>query len=304
MMYHHSLAAQQILQRALGMANRQHSDEQIVKNAGLNRTKSVVQRFRTADLQGHLVETDNLMLGYRVAEMLWNYLDKMGFIKEAFHAAPTSDFSWTDRFVATALNAFYRVDESETVSWHEHRGFKGKYFCYKPSFRSPNHILKTRMEIQLANGECFKITEQQATKNDPTKASTEQSAGFGFSKSERLWFFLKEQSHDQPHDQPRIFCFDKIDTSFGKVTRLWGHVLESDKRYGGSVYKFNVSLIAREIDEALWKDVYPNKPYNEEEQIDNIPFDEAAARQNAGSRVIFDLELLKYIQPDIMKQRR
>jgi hypothetical protein len=295
MMFDHSLAAQEILQEALRVANRQYSDAEIALNGGLDRAKATVQRFRTADLKAHLAKTDNLMLGYRVAERLWNYLDKLGFIKRALQDRQASGLR-PDRLAANVMNAFYNVEESETLSWHDDMGLDGEYFCYKPSFRSPGNILKTRMIIHLADGEYFKISEKQASRTDSVRASEEQSTGFGFSKSERLWFFLKEQSRDQP----RIFCFNQMDTSFGKVTRLKGHILESDKRYGNEVYKFRVGLIAKETDEVLWKLAHRDEHYDEEAQIDNVPFEDAVARQNAGSRVIFDLQLLKYIEPEII----
>lgn len=298
MMFDHSLAAQQILQEALCIANREYSDAEIALNGGLDRTKATVQRFRTADLKAHLAKTDNLMLDYRVAERLWNYLDKLGFIKRALRDRPAFGLQ-TERLAANVMSSFYNAEESETSSWHDNRGLDGQYFCYKPSFRSPGNLLKTSVIIHLADGEYFEISEKQASKTDFARASSENSDGFGFSKSERLWFFLKERSCEQP----RIFCFDKkLDASFGKITRMSGYVLESDKRYGDGVYKFKIGLIAREADEALWEHIHPDEPYNEEAQIDNVPFEDAFARQNTGRRVIFDLELLKYIEPDIIRQ--
>jgi hypothetical protein len=298
-MFDHSLAAYEILQAALRKANKQYSDAHIADHgnceASLGVSKATVLRFRKANLKEYIDNHDNFPLAYRAAEKLWNYLEMQGFVKQAFRERPSisDNGPQTKELVAIATSAFYNVDEIEISNWHDNMELNGKYFCYKRSFRSVGNILKTAMTFKLAEAKYFEISERQASKSGP-RASQEQSSGFGFSRSERLWLFLKEESRHQP----RIFCFNQKDTSNGKVTHLKGYVLESDKRYGDGVHQFRVGLIAAETDEKLWEIVYPDEPYDEEAQIDNVPFEDALARQNLGRRVIFDQYLLQHIKPD------
>jgi len=293
MMYHHTPQYQVLLQKALLEKARGKSDERIALEGGLGCSKMTVQRFRKAE---NLERRQRLMLHYDVASKMWNYCrDEIELIIER-RKAGDEFYKHTERLAADAMIAFYYVNPEQTRRWKDHDGLKTEYFCYKPSFRRPGQVVKSLWKIDIVNGQYFKISEDQADGGKPgIHKSTEHSDGFGFSKSGRLWFFLMEQSREQP----RVFCFHKRDIDHaGRISRLIGYVVESDKRYSGGVFTFKVGLSWRGFDEELWKENFSEKPYNHQEQIDNVPLPngDKLYTEIGDRRIIFDSDVLKYIR--------
>lgn len=294
MMYHHTPQYQLVLQKALLKKFGSLSDERIAREGGLGCSKMTVQRFRTANLE----KSQRLMLHYDVATRLWNYCREE--VEDLITQRKAGDdfYKHTERLAADALMGFYYAHPEQTRRWIKPEGLQKKYFCYKPSFRRPGQVVKSRITIDLADGQYFKVEEQQADGGKPgVQKSTEHSKGFGFSKSGRLWFHLMEESREQP----RVFCFHKRDIDHdGHISRLSGYVVESDRRYSGGVFTFKVGLTSQSWDNALWLQEFPGEPYNPGEQTDNVPAPEKGIVTYVDNRrVIFDRDTLAYIKSDV-----
>ncbi|MGE4046259.1 MAG: hypothetical protein AB7F35_15490 [Acetobacteraceae bacterium] len=297
MMYHHTPQYQVLLQKALREKARGRSDERIATDGGLGCSKMTVQRFRTAK---NLESRQRLMLHYDVAVKLWNFCRRE--LEDIIRRREAGDdfYKHAERLAADAMMAFYYAHPDQTRRWAHQDGLQTEYLCYKPSFRRPGQVVKSRFTIDIVNDQYFKVVEDQADGGKPgIQKSTEHSEGFGFSKSGRLWFFLMEQSREQP----RVFCFHKRDIDAdGSITRLIGYVMESDKRYSGGVFTFKVGLTSRDWDVKLWEQFCPGELYQPDNQIDNVPIPKVdLITQMDDRRVIFDADTLKYIKPDVLK---
>jgi len=202
------------------------------------------------------------------------------------------------RFAANALSAFYSAHESQVRKWKDD-GLQEDYFCYKPSFRLPGNVVKSHMHLRLAHGEYFELEERQDSKSGITSDAGERSDGFVISKSERLWMVLREEIKQQP----RLFCFYRAEPAkTEKIVRLYGFLIESDKKFTGNVYRFKVALVSVETEREMWIREHPRETFDLEEQIDNIPFTEAAKERNPSiHRVLLDPQAIAYIKPDVVR---
>ena len=333
MMYLHTPEYQLVLQAAVQLRHRQETDEAIARHSGIgDGRKMIIQRFRTAklitlqrgtELAGEVDQSalppetsdedveplhegsdersharrprHTLRLDYPVALKLWNYCSKE--VKTVVEER-TDLLGHSERLAANAINSFYRVHESETIGWIEWQLLQEEYFCYKPAFRASGYVVKSHMRFCSMNDEYLEVTEHQVGREDDGWEGAEESSGFAFSKSERLWLFLREQSRDQP----RIFCFHNKDVDAeGRIARLEGHVLESDKRYDRGVFMFKVGLVSVRRDQEIWRHEYPGFPYSLDEQTDTVRIPlTTTSRRRASRRVVFDQRILDYVRPGIL----
>ena len=77
----------------------------------------------------------------------------------------------------------------------EQAGIGGNFFCYKPSFRRKGFVVKSLITIEPVPGNFFRVFEKQRTSGMfemDRQAILEQSDGFGFVKSNRVWIFLRD----------------------------------------------------------------------------------------------------------------
>jgi hypothetical protein len=302
MAYHHDLESQLILQTALIEANRRYSDEEIARNAGLNRGRMTVYRFRTEDLDEYHTEHDRLKLDAPVAERLWRYLDNLGYMKSAAQGSNGYN-NRAERLAVKAMKGFYNASDDETRKWMDEWGLQSRYFCYKPSFRRPGNIVKSKFEIELKDNDYLHATNTQYDTVSPRALrSFEQSKGFGFSKTGRLWFFLSEQMRQQP----RIFCIHKYDIDEqNRICLMIGYVVESDRRFTSGVFKFRIGLVSIHRDQAQWDHQFPDDPYNPEDQVGNFAVPRTDRRTDSqddrkkDNRVMFDEEIVNYLKPDL-----
>jgi hypothetical protein len=303
MAYHHDLESQIILQQALIEANRRYSDEEIARNAGLNRGRMTAYRFRTEDLETYFADHDRLKLDAPVAERLWNYLDRLGYLKSVAQGSNGYNIR-AERLAVRAMKGFYNASDDETRKWFDEWGLQSTYFCYKPSFRRPGNIVKSKFEIELKdNSYLHAVDTQYDTVNPRALRSFEQSKGFGFSKTGRLWFYLSEQMRQQP----RVFCFHKYDIDDqNRICLMIGYVVESDRRYTSGVFKFRVGLASVHRDQSQWEDQFADEPYNPEAQVGNFALpkpdrktDNPDDPRKKDAKVIFDGDIVSYLRSDL-----
>jgi hypothetical protein len=334
MMYLHTPEYQLVLLAAVQLRHRQETDEAIARHSGIG-TKMTIQRFRKAklimaprgmepadeanqpappELPGEAgteappparrsrrarPQPRTLRLDYPVALKLWNYCrqEVKAVVQDRMDL-----LGHTERFGANAVNSFYRVHESETIGWIERQLLQEEYFCYKPAFRASGYVVKSYMRFCPMNGEYLEVTERQVGREDDGWGVAEESLGFAFSKSERLWLFLREKSHDQP----RIFCFYRKDVDAeGRIARLEGYLMESDKRYDSGVHMFRVGLVSVRRDQEIWRHEYPNSRYSLDEQTDAVrllSINTAVRRDKR--RVVFDQRILDYVRPSVLMGER
>jgi hypothetical protein len=335
MMYLHTPEYQLVLQAAVQLRHLRETDEEIALHSGVG-SKMTIWRFRTAKLvmlkegwepgeeaaqpalsnvPGADIEPPaegnseanpqgrrrprTLRLDYPVASNLWKYCSKeiRTVVQERIDL-----LGHTERLAANAINSFYRVHENQTIDWTEHQKLQEEYFCYKPAFREPGYVLKSHMRFCPMNDEYLEVSEKQVARDDDGGDSSEESLGFAFSKSERLWLFLREKSHDQP----RVFCFYRKDVDAeGRIARLEGYLLESDKRYDRGVNMFRVGLVSVRRDQEIWRHEYPGSPYSLDEQTDMVPIPPInAVWHGEKRRVVFDQRILDYVRPSILTKPR
>lgn len=276
------------------------SDQEIVFNSGMDRGKSTVWRFRNEKDLEALWSNGKLGLDPGPADKLWNYLWHKGCIERVLQK--NGEFlQFRERVAANAISAFYAAQESETRAWQEKDGLQEAYFCCKPSFRKPGHIVKTRFEFTPRYGEFFEVKEHQDSRATTSGDAGEDSHGFAISKSGRLWIFLREVSKEQP----RIFCFKRTDPSRDHLCRLYGYLMESDRKFGNDVYRWKVGLASEQIDKLLWCDQHNSGDYIWENQVDNIPYTERAKEKKAPNEdICLDEYIVDYIKSDVYDYER
>jgi hypothetical protein len=140
------------------------------------------------------------------------------------------------------------------------KGIQGLFYGYKKAFRLSNFVTKSLFRVQAITDDHVVVQEYQRSSGKydaDLRPSEERSEGYGFSKSDKLWFFLRE--HD--FEQPRIFCFsefkDSLVSSDSKtqhtknsevITSLFGHCLESSRKFKDDVF-YSKAMLTRLSDD-------------------------------------------------------
>jgi len=315
MQYQHTLGCQQVLQQAIRERRREPLREtrghaftwsEIADQLGMPQQRSTLIRFDSVELPDHLRDSGRLFLNYGLAQKLWQLL-----AKEVQIVLKNGNFKlFSDDLTANAISWRYRIHESQIdeltrSGLTKKDGAEVLYWCYKASFRKKGHIVKSELGISKNYADHFDVIErQESTLERRVNLLNEQSAGFAISKSRKLWMFLKEVDAEQP----RIFCLNTIDvsddlessyrgrkaTSGGrKVTRMFGRLIESDKKFGNGLFTFKVALVRAEIETKEWRD--PPRSYDPDKQINNFPRTLAAreAYNDAELRIIDEI----YVDP-------
>jgi len=301
MKYFHNARHQIILQRALvkfsaeasltdpmTLEEARYSDRRLIHALGLRGGDGALKVFRTAklstltltDLENTLLEdVDWKIAKMKLAEPLWEYLRERGYIRDAIASeqAPLKKKDlFSQREAASTMMAMYgaRETDNRNVAFSHLVGSDGKkeWVCYKFATRRRGYVLKSRFTIQLVHNEYFAITEEQRSSGRSESAGEyhEDSSGFGFVKSGRLWCYLREEKHDQP----RFFCFWKIDKADFSSAPLPGYVVESDEEFTPGQYMLPVVLVDPDLDRKLWENSVDDLPYDNDEHIDTFPFTE------------------------------
>lgn len=227
----------------------------------------------------------------KVALVLWNDLYKRGHIKPALDAFPkvlTTKTAFTRSEAASTLGSFYGAHDSQIhkfVSLGLGGNGSESWFCYKRSFLKPGYVLKSRMAI-TGKRDHFSLYEKQiaATVHEGTEVSEEEeSTGFAFSKSHRLWCFLREEQAEQP----RIFCFhklvsppysspDDLQANFGirerRLIVLLGHMIETGMVHHHGFFSSPVALTLPRYEAHLWTERKNGRPFDLNGQINIHPF--------------------------------
>ena len=315
MQYQNSRVFQWLLQAALRLAaeSKGYSDQAIASAADLKSKQSTIYRFRQADLKvdlSHSVSDDELgglegrFLNRQDAKRLWDHLSRVGLIEQAVSRAGISKIDlYSHRETANALMAFYGSHESQVARFIR-QGIEGTYFCFKPSFRKTGFVVKSRFEIKAFQSEYFEINEHQRSSGiyEADRAVIdENSIGFAFPKSERLWVHLREQNTEQP----RVMCFHhkkfaKLDPKHPKdekITILFGDIIEGVKRFRDGFHATKVVLFAAESDRSVWEAEMPGKSYDANDQLDIYPLEETKRKIFEGRKHFYvPTEISEYLK--------
>lgn len=322
MHYRHTPVFQALMQRALVVAmaaDRQLSDQAVVDAAKLECSRSTLYRFRhaTLDEANHsqrktwtLVTLHGRYLNEQDARRLWSWLSdrRSGHINRVI--AAESRFSrknlYALREVANPMAAFYACHESQLAQWREW-GIEGDWYAYKPSFRRPGFVVKSLVSLRCpkdSGDEFVEVSERQWSSGAfeiDGKSNDETSVGFGVVKSNMLWLFMREEDREQP----RIACFhtqrlSKTATGKDRSVVLTGMILEGNKRFPdtgstGSAYSWNIVMVAKDIDEAIYKR-HGKDGYRHEEQVDMYPVEPVLVQQYSALKDCKDV----FVPPEIL----
>jgi hypothetical protein len=234
--YQHSDIYQRMLREALNVAHEQGvSDHRIsleLQRLDLSIDRTSITRFRERKTE--------FIKNKEVAKEIWNFLRGKGIISIEF--LNKHSFSSEADF-ATHVNLFFETHESQFQDF-ELREFSGIFFGYKRSLRRRDSILKSLFLIRPNRAGYLAIREYQISqppREADDTASLEESVGIGFSKSARIWLFMKEK-HFQ---QPRIFVFGQIkEHPETRVTNVaYGHCLESSVKFRIEVFYSRAMLV-------------------------------------------------------------
>lgn len=274
-----------VMRKALAIASKEGlSEDKIIKQAGIELSRTSLDRFKNRKTE-QFASLDS-------RRKLWRVLNDGGFVKAAI--TDTDKLSDKSKLmsideVALASTCFFNTHDSQVQKLANNR-IRGLFYGFKNAFRLPNSVTKSIFRIDTPTDDHVIIHEYQRSsgKYDADgRPSEERSEGYGFSKSDKLWFFLRE--HD--FEQPRIFCFSEFKVSPGRpkakgqkgaeiITSLFGHCLESARKYKDNIYYSKVILTRLLSDdigepETFWKkyestlDLYP-KPQNVDYEMENI----------------------------------
>lgn len=171
------------------------------------------------------------------AKHLWNWCAGKGFLTQAEKAIADDT---PDRALATALQRFYRTHASQMAKLVA-ADVEGFYFSYKLAFRHPDFMVRSIWQLARPADQSFLLADEfqySSGHYESDKAPREErSSGAVISKSERLWFTLREDEHEQP----RVICLDTISKTLSKaepskqpssarVSGMSGHVLEATRK--------------------------------------------------------------------------
>lgn len=288
MKYQHTPKFQFLMQKALRKIYRSEhlTDERIINLADLSCSKSTLYRFRSSPIysgDSNRIEESSFdgfrkmeYLDYFNAEKLWDYLSYKDAIEAALFSSE-AEISKCDLFdsrqLANTLMCWCACHESQ-ISDMAKNELDGEYLCYKLSLRKEDYIVKSLVNIKIFQEEYIEISEYQRSSGYAEADGSifdEKSHGVGFSKSNKLWFFMIEEDMEQP----RIACFDRIkaprsvdDPSRSRITILHGKLLESSTRFLDGLFSFNILLVKKDVDQRMYAEVYENYEYDIEDQID------------------------------------
>ncbi len=325
MNYQHSLAFQTVLQQALRVRRRlgrpdqpgrQLTWEDIARQFGMSKQAKTLARFNATDLAAHLERKGWMCLDYGLAARLWDALadqvhEVLGNIEK--NGPPLID----ERTIANSVAWQYRTHQKQIARWKAD-GLADQYFCYKPSFRLAGHIVKSEFNLRAVGDEYFAVTDRQ--KADLTSiVRIEESTGFAFTKSDRLWAFLKETDREQP----RVFLFHRMQIAqhpsngggeVRSIARLFGRVLESDRKFRDGAFGYKVALVsldaerrtlapkrrrAADYNPADQANIVPYTPEAQDFAMKGLDTDEIADRKARIDKVRLDQEAVKWIQRDV-----
>lgn len=314
MRYRHLAKHQYILQDALRSAKGQpflnedgepvnETDPKFLERLRITKDMFDAKRlstFRSSTGKGFEFPDDPASYGERTPEdvksplrnrtaaiLIWEDLNKRGHIKSALKHFPnvlTRKSAFTRRDVATTLAGYYDVHDGSIEKFRK-RGLgapgSDEWYCYKMSNLQPGHVVKSLMKIE-ADIDFFAIDEEQrASRIHEGKGvvQIENSTGFGFVKSRRLWCFMREQESEQP----RIFCFHDnkdprndrtskptpLHQTEEKFTILLGHMFEGVLTPEKSGFqKSPVALTLPSYERQLWCDETRSTKLDHDAQID------------------------------------
>ena len=281
-----------------------YSDEAMLQVLRIEKGRTTLTKFRNAefppfedDATGHLSarELKGGLRDERLASALWEKLSASDHIRRALSAGKITHVNrkqlFSERQFANTIASFFDTHESQIKGFCQ-RGLvdkkKGEFvdkewICFKNSWQRPGYIVKSVFSFTNESGEYFSVSDDQ---RDTGRFSTidhhvvETSTGIAVSKSEKLWCFMREAERDQP----RIFCFfrplasisDTIESGMDRggerLSVLYGHVMETERRVRGDFYGTFVVLISKEMDRKEWvKKFGRTEKYNEEAQRDVFP---------------------------------
>ncbi len=281
-----------------------YSDENLLKALNLDYGRTTLTKFRNAEMPSfddpklehmHAGDLAGGLRDVQTASRLWDHLSARGYVQRALPGTQNrinKKDLFSDRQVANTISAFFDTHEMQIEAYskkglakneNDRAGQKSnssRWLCFKRSWYKPNHIVKSLFTFTNMYGEYFNVSDFQKISGrfgEIEQEMTEKSIGFAISKSEKLWCFLRESERDQP----RIFCFFRPvfakteagpDQTTERLSLLYGHVMETERRRSSEFYSTHVILISPELDEKEWRKTFPNSSqYILDDQIDVFP---------------------------------
>jgi hypothetical protein len=243
----HNPACWVVLRRALLLGWHSGIDQtRILRESRATSSLPSLSRF----IDGH----SSVLKDHTSAKHLWNWCARTGFLTQAEKAIADDT---PDRGLATALQRFYRTHASQMAKLVA-ADIEGFYFSYKLAFRHSDFMVRSIWQLARPADQSFLLADEfqySSGHYESDKAPREErSSGAVISKSERLWFTLREDEHEQP----RVICLDTISKTLSKaepgkqpssarVSGMSGHVLEATRK--GQHLTFHSPILFLRADE-------------------------------------------------------
>lgn len=272
------------LRRAL--TARDTTEERLVDSQKLTISRSTLHRFRNMELpnpfdqsgsgSSRSAASSRKMMPIDDARKLWDELYRTGVVEPIFHESGSpivKEAMHSQRSVANSMMSFFGAGEHRISEFVE-RGGTGTYLAYKMSTKRPGYIIKSKFSIEHFQEEYLIIRDHQVSSGyrEPNRARFEENSdGFGFFKSRRLWAFMREDTEEQP----RVFCFyyfSQPAVESGRLSKqislIYGRTVESYQRFGTGSFHSYILLVHPDTDKQLMQEIYPEYEYDMEEQLD------------------------------------
>lgn len=219
-----------LLKKALLLAYRQGKEQTTI----LAQSKATLV---ASSLSRLIKEPDYKLRQPEAARQLWLWCAQEGFLAQAEQAIADDT---PLRALGGGLQRFYRTHASQMTKLVA-ADVEGFYFSYKLAFRHPDFMVRSIWQLAQPADQSFLLADEfqySSGHYESDKAPREErSSGVVISKSERLWFTLREDEHEQP----RIICLDTISKTLSKaepskqpssarVSGMSGHVLEATRK--------------------------------------------------------------------------
>lgn len=280
-----------LLKHALLLAYRQ----------GKGQTTIIVQSkaaMVASSLSRLIREPDYKLKQPEAARRLWNWCAQEGFLAQAEKSIADDTPA---KALADSLQRFYRTHASQMARLVavEVGGF---YFGYKLAFRHTDFMVRSIWHLVQPDDQSYLLANEfqySSGRYEADKAPREElSSGVVIAKSERLWFALREDEHEQP----RFISLDTLNKTVlrsssgngpspSRLTGMSGQELEATRKGQHTTFHSPILFLRADAQRTVLMD------YREE--VDILPLKSwQSAANRFGIPVATYRRIVEFLQKD------